>query len=97
MTRLSSLIVLSAAALALAAPAFAKITVQSAEGLCKTEIRKKQADLQFLKVDKDLPRATGAAFIYTFKIKNADDTPGKLVCTVDRGADTVSSIVPAAS
>lgn len=73
------------------------MTVQSAEGLCKTEITKKQPDLKFLKVDKDVTCAIGAAFIYTFKIKNADDTPGKLVCTIDRGTDTVSSIAPAAS
>lgn len=97
MTRLSSLIVLSATAIALAAPAFAKMTVQSAESLCKAEIGKQQPDLKFLKVDKGETRATGAAFIYTFKIKTADDTSGKLICTVDRSTDSVSSITPAAN
>lgn len=96
MTRLSSLIVLSATTMVLAAPAFAKMTLQSAESLCKTEIGKQQPDLKFVKVDKDQTRATGAAFVYTFKIKNADDTAGKLVCTVDRATDAVSSIAPVA-
>ena len=57
----------------------------------------KRGVVPFLKVDKGETRATGAAFIYTFKIKTADDTSGKLICTVDRSTDSVSSITPAAS
>ena len=38
MTRLSSLIILSATAVALASPALAKISVQGAETLCKTHL-----------------------------------------------------------
>ena len=97
MTRLSSLALLSAAAIALAAPAFAKMSVQSAEGLCKSEIGKQQPDLKSVKVDKQSTKATGAAFIYTFKVKNADDSAGKLLCTVDRSTDTVASIAAVAS
>jgi hypothetical protein len=96
MTRLSSLILLSATAIALASPAFAKISVQSAESLCKTEISKQQPDAKSVKVDKDSTRATGASFVYLFKVKAADDTASKLHCTVDRGTEAVSLIKPAA-
>ena len=92
MTRLSSLVLLSAAAIALAAPAFAKMSVQSAESLCKSEINKQQPEAKSVKVDKSSTKATGASFIYTFKVKAADDAVGKLVCTVDRSTDTVASI-----
>lgn len=92
MTRLSSLVLLSAAAIALAAPAFAKMSVQSAESLCKSEISKQQPDAKSVKVDKASTKATGASFIYTFKVKDAADVTSKQVCTVDRSTDTVASI-----
>jgi len=93
MTRLSSLIVLSAAAIALASPALAKISVQGAESLCKTEVGKQNPEAKSVKVDKDSTRATGSSFTYLFKVKGADDVTNKLFCTVDRSTDTVSSIV----
>jgi hypothetical protein len=95
MTRLSSLIVLSAAAIALASPALAKISVQGAESACKTEIGKQQPDAKSVKVDKDSTRASGDKFVYLFKVKNADDSAVKLNCTYDRGTETVASIAPA--
>lgn len=94
MTRVSSLLLLSAASLVLAAPAFAKISVQSGENLCKTEIAKQDPAPKSVKADKDSTKATGAAFVYLFKIKNADDSSAKLLCTVDRGSETVSSVKP---
>jgi hypothetical protein len=95
MTRLSSLIILSAAAVALASPALAKISVQTGENLCKTEIAKQEPAPKSVKVDKDSTKATSAAFTFTFKIKNADDSSAKLVCTVDRTTEAVSSVKPA--
>ena len=73
MTRLSSLIILSAAAIALASPALAKISVQGAESLCKTEIAKQKPDAKSVKVDKEATRATGEKFVYLFKVKDAAD------------------------
>ncbi len=96
MTRLSSLIILSAAAIALASPALAKISVQGAESLCKSEIAKQKPDAKSVKVDKEATRATGDKFVYLFKVKAADDSSLKLNCTVDRGTETVSSVVAAA-
>lgn len=92
MTRLSSLIILSAAAVAFASPALAKISVQGAENLCKTEITAKHAGAKSVKVDKDSTKASGNAFVYLFKVKTADDTAVKLNCTVDRSTETVSSV-----
>lgn len=97
MTRLSSLILLSAAAVALASPALAKISVQGAESLCKTEIAKQKPDAKSVKVDKEATRATGDKFVYLFKIKGADDAASKLNCTVDRGTETVTSVVAVAN
>lgn len=96
MTRLSSLIVLTATAIALASPALAKISVSAAEKLCKEEITKQQPTAKSVKVDKESTRATGGAFTYLFKVKNADDTSVKLECTVDRGSETVSAVTPRA-
>jgi hypothetical protein len=95
MTRVSSLIFLSVASIALAAPAVAKISVQSGENLCKSEIAKQDPAPKSVKADKDSTKATGAAFVYLFKVKNADDSSARLLCTVDRGTETVSSVKPA--
>lgn len=95
MARLSSLIILSATAMALASPALAKVSVQGGENLCKAEIGKQSPEAKSVKVDKDSTKATSAAFVYTFKVKNADDSSSKLLCTVDRGSEAVSSVKPA--
>ena len=95
MTRLSSLIILSAAAVALASPALAKISVQGAETLCKTHLSKQEPAPKSIKVDKEATRANGDTFSYLFKIKNADDSSAKLVCVVDRGTEQVASVTPA--
>lgn len=95
MTRVSSLIILSATAIALASPALAKISVQGAEKLCKTEITNQNAGAQSVKVDKESTRASGNTFTYLFKVKQADNSTVKLNCTVDRTTDSVTSITPA--
>jgi hypothetical protein len=95
MTRLSSLILLSATALVLASPALAKVSVQSAEKMCKDAISKQEPAPKSVKVDKESTRATGGSFTYLFKVKGADDATVKLNCTVDRSTETVSGITPA--
>ena len=95
MTRLSSLILLSAAAAALASPALAKVSVQGAERMCKDAISQQQPAPKSVKVDKESTRATGGAFTYLFKVKTAEDADVKLTCTVDRTSETVASIKPA--
>ncbi len=88
MIRVSSLILASAAALAFTAPALAKTTIQSGESLCKAEVAKQHTP-KSLKVDKDATKATGAAFVYTIKIKTSEDASSKLKCTIDRESNAI--------
>ena len=88
MTRLSSLLFLTAASLAFASPALAKTSITGAENLCKAEV-KKQHSPKTLKVDKEETKATNSAFIYIVKIKGADDANAKVRCTVDRESSAV--------
>ncbi len=90
MTRISSLITLSALAIALAAPALAKTSVQKGENLCKAEIAKQSPTPKSVRIDKEGVKASGDTFVYTVRIKNADDSAGKLFCTVDRTSEAVS-------
>lgn len=94
MTRLSSLAILAAAAVAFSGPALAKVSVQSAEVLCKNEVTKQQPTAKSVKADKEATRATSSTFTYLLKVKNADDTTTKLYCTVDRATEAVSGINP---
>jgi hypothetical protein len=93
MTRLSSLITLTALTLALASPALAKTSIQKGETLCKAEIAKQTPAPKSVRVDKEGVKASADTFVYTVRIKNADDSAGKLFCTVDRGSEAVSIAV----
>jgi len=95
MTRIPSLALLSLAAIALASPALAKISIQGGENLCKSEITRQNAGATSVKADKDATRATNSAFTYLFKVKQADNTTAKLTCTVNRSSDTITAITPA--
>lgn len=90
MTRISSLILLSAAAIALASPALAKTTLQSGEKACKTEIAKLSPAPKSARVDKEGAKATNASFVFDVKVWNADNSTGKLQCTVDRDTSAVT-------
>jgi hypothetical protein len=90
MTRVSSPILLSIAALALASPALAKASIQKGEILCKAEIAKQNPAPKNIRVDKEGVKATGDLFVYTVRVKNADDSAGKLLCTVNRDSEAVS-------
>ena len=88
MTRVSSLIFLTAAAIALASPALAKTTITGAENLCKEEVKKQKAP-KSMKVDKEETKATSDSFIYLVKIKDSADVASKVKCTVDRESNAV--------
>ena len=90
MTRASSLIILSALAIALASPALAKASIQKGETLCKAEVAKQDPAPKSVRVDTDGVKASNNSFVYTVRVKNADDSAGKLFCTVNRDAETVS-------
>jgi siroheme synthase len=88
MTRLSSLILLAATSLALAAPALAKTTIQQGESLCKAEAQKQHSP-KSLRIDKDDLKATNQSFVFTLRMKGADDVAAKLSCKVDRETQAV--------
>jgi hypothetical protein len=91
MTRLSSLILLSAGAILLSSPAFAgKASVNSGEKLCKAELSKQTPAPKSVRVDKDITRADNVSFVFTLRVKNADDSNAKVLCTVDRETSAVS-------
>ena len=97
MTRVSSLILMAAAAMAFASPALAKADLNKGVSLCKAELSKQTPTLKSMRTDKEHVRSFGSTFVYTFQVKNADDSSATLLCTVDRDASTVTSIAPQAS
>jgi hypothetical protein len=91
MTRLSSLILLSAGAILLSSPAFAgKASINTSEKLCKAELDKQSPAPKSVRVDKDITKADNAAFVFTLRVKNADDSNAKVLCTVNRETSAVS-------
>jgi hypothetical protein len=91
MTRLSSLILLSAGALALSSPAFAgKASVNTGEKLCKSELAKQDPAPKSVRVDKDNTKADNAFFVFSLRVKQADDSSTKVLCTVDRETSAVT-------
>jgi hypothetical protein len=90
MTRLSSLIILSATAIALSSPALAKTSIQKGENLCKAEIAKLEPAPKSVRVDKEGAKASNASFVFDVKARDATNESIKLTCTVDRETDTAT-------
>ncbi len=95
MTRVSSLLLLAAASLAFASPALAKVDLNKGVSLCKAELSKQSPPPKSMRTDKEHARSYGSTFVYTFQVKNADDSNATLLCTVDREESKVASIAPA--
>ena len=81
MVRASSLAFLLAAVALAASPAIAKPTIQTGKNTCTTEIKKKTPAPKTVRFDDLATRITSDAFIYTLKLKNADDSDGTMICT----------------
>jgi hypothetical protein len=82
MKRASSLAFLFAAVALAATPAVAKPSIQTGKNICTAEVKKQTPPPKSVRIDDTATRATSDAFIYTLKTKNADDSSGKLTCTV---------------
>ncbi len=82
MIRASSLALLLAAVTLVAAPALAKPSIQTGKNICTAEVKKQTPAPKSVRIDDNATRVTSDAFIYTLKTKNADDSAGKLICTV---------------
>lgn len=94
MTRASSLIILSSLAIALASPALAKTSIQKGENICEAELAKADPAFKSVRVDKETARASNDVLVFNVKVRNADNSVGKMTCTVDREAET-AQIAPA--
>ena len=81
MVRASFLAFLLAAVALAASPAIAKPTIQTGKNTCTTEIKKKTPAPKTVRFDDLATRITSDAFIYTLKLKNADDSDGTMICT----------------
>lgn len=82
MKRASSLAILLAAVTLVAAPtAIAKPSLQAGKNACAAEVKKETPAPKSVRIDDTGTRITGAAFIFKFKVKNADDSNATTICT----------------
>jgi len=77
-----------------AAPAVAKTSLNKGKQICEAAVKGQEPAPKSVRTDNDQTRVSDASLVYTLRVKNADDTSSKLVCTVDRAAET-HSITPA--
>lgn len=81
--------ILVAAALAFAAPAFAKTSLNKAEQLCKAAVAGQTPAPKGFRVDKNETHSSDASVSFRFLVSHTDGTSGRLACTVDRSSATV--------
>jgi hypothetical protein len=93
MKRSSSLAVLAALSLALAAPVHAGTSVQSGKRLCTTAAKAQTPTPVSVRVG-DAERATNDTFWFPLRVKGADGATTRMMCTVDRNASK-AEIAPA--
>jgi hypothetical protein len=88
--KIKSLPVLLAAALLMAAPpAFAKIALSKGEKLCETAAKAQTPAPQSVRADSDQTLANDQTATYLLRVKQADGTSAKLSCTVNRETEEV--------
>lgn len=93
--RLSSLVFLPALALAMAAPAFADVSIPKGKQLCKSAAMAQTPAPEKVSFDdgSEVNKVTSSAYSFSMRLSGADGSKAKAVCTVDRGAGTASIAV----
>lgn len=87
----SSLIALLIAGVAIAAaPAVAKTSLTKGKQLCEAAAKASTPAPKSVRTDNDATKVNDATLTYTLKVKNADDSEGKMTCKVDRGTDAAT-------
>jgi hypothetical protein len=76
--------ILAALAAVAVGPAFAKTSISHSQQICESAVKAQSPAPKSAKVDSDLTRADSNTAIFTIDVRNADDTAGKVTCTVDR-------------
>jgi siroheme synthase len=77
-------LVLAALAVAAVGPAFAKASLTHSQQICESAVKAQSPAPKSAKVDSDLTRADDDTAIFTLDIRKADDSAGKVTCSVDR-------------
>lgn len=67
-----------------AAPAMAKASVSKSTKLCEEAAKAADPAPKSVRADADKLRSNDNTVTVTLKVKNADDSSARLVCTVDR-------------
>ncbi len=88
--RVSSLILLPAAALAFSSPAFATISIQKGVLICKTAVATQIPGATNIRVDTQGVRATTRGFRYSVRARLSDGGDSKFLCTVQRDTGAAS-------
>ncbi len=76
----------SLAVLALSAPAIAKTPISKGARLCTAAAEKLTPAPKNVRIDDKLTTVSADVLTYTLKVRQADDSDGKIICTVDRKA-----------
>jgi hypothetical protein len=95
MKRASSLAFLAALSLAIAAPVHAGISVQSGKRLCTAAAKAQTPTPTSVRVG-DANRASNDSFVFPVRVKGADGTTVRMMCTVDRNASRAEIAAAAA-
>jgi hypothetical protein len=69
---------------AFAAPAIAKTSITKSHAVCEAAAKAQDPAPKSVRADKDQTRVSNDTVTVTLRVKNADDTSAKLLCTVDR-------------
>ena len=69
---------------AFVAPAIAKTSITKSHAVCEAAAKAQAPAPKSVRTDKDETRANNDTITVTLRVKNADDTSAKLLCTVDR-------------
>lgn len=75
---------------ALASPALAKTSLTKGGQLCEKAAEKSSPAPKSVRVDDDRTVVSEAQLVFTLKVKKADDSSGKMSCTVNRDTDDVT-------
>ena len=90
MKKISLIALLLAAAAVSAAPAIAKTSLSKGKQLCEAAAKAATPAPKSVRVDDDQTNVSDTTLVYKLKTKNADDSIGSLVCTVDRKTDVAT-------
>ena len=88
--KISSVVILTAVAVTLAAPASAKTTIIKGEQLCKAAVAAQEPAPKSYRVNKASARVSDGHLWFEVRTRNEANEALDVICTVDRAAGVVS-------